>query len=313
MNNRYGVIDMGTNTFHLLIIEVDQEGIHQLYKEKRPVKIGQGGITKGIITDDALQRGVQTLKDFSQKLTDYNVIDYKAIATSAFRSASNKSHIIEEIKRQTSITVHLVDGDHEAQLIYEGVKQAITLDVNDRYLIIDIGGGSVEYIICDHQSVLWKQSYEIGGQRLMEEFHQTDPISSQNLENLHRHILTETIGLHEAISNYKPNILIGASGTFDTLVEIYHKRNNMLFVLDSKTEYKLPISDFYTIHNDLVSKNRKELLLIPGMISMRVDMIVVAISIVKNLTDHHPFDLIKASTYALKEGVINRMVSEINY
>lgn len=310
--SRVAVIDLGTNTFHLLIAEVSHNQITILYKEKSPVKIGEGGLEKGIITNTALNRGIETLKHFAEILKKFKVEKCKAVGTSAFRNAQNKEDVLKSILDQTSIEIDVISGEEEAQLIFEGVKRAVKLESDLTYLIMDIGGGSVEFILCKEEELLWKHSFEIGGQRLMKRFHQTDPISQDNIDALKNYVSNVTEPLKEVIKKYEPSILIGASGTFDTLVEIYHKKNNMVFALDDNTEYKLPLSDFKRIHQEIAQKNYQERLKIDGMIAMRADMIVVATTLIEYLISTFNFQMIKTSTYALKEGVLRRLFNEVN-
>ena len=154
----------------------------------------------------------------------------------------------------------------------------------------------------------WKQSFEVGGQRLMNRFHTVDPIPEDQITALQIFLREKLHDLGEAIKIHNPKILIGASGSFDTLCEIYHKRNNMLFVLDKSTEYRLPIYNFHQIIKRIIEKNREDRLKIDGMIEMRVNMIVVACILIEFVTVTYGIKEIRSSTYALKEGLLQRII-----
>lgn len=310
-NNKIAVIDLGTNTFHLSIAEYTDGELTTIHKEKIPVKIGEEGIEEGIITEQALTRGISTLQYFQNILEEHNISNISATATSAFRNARNQKEILEAIKIKTNFDVDVISGDEEAQLIYEGVQHAVAL-TKEKHLLMDIGGGSVEFIICDDEKVYWKKSFEIGGQRLMSKFHYTDPIPTSAVYDLREYINDQLASLIEAIEKYNPTILVGASGSFDTLCEIYHKENNLKFDLDSKTEYQLPVTTFHSINQEIISKSKEERLLIPGMAEMRVNMIVVACLLIEYVLDISQISEIKSSTYALKEGLIFRKIKIIS-
>lgn len=305
--NKIAVIDLGTNTFHLLIVEVVDGVLITIHKEKIPVKIGEGGIDEGKITDTALVRGIETLQYFQNIITEAHITKVFATATSAFRNAKNQVAIKEAIKIKTGLDIDIIDGNEEAQLIYEGVSRAVQMD-DRKHLIMDIGGGSVEFIICNKNEVFWKQSFEIGGQRLMTKFHNLDPIPSNEIVELKSYLKDQLNALKTACETHQPIVLIGASGSFDTLCEIYHKENGTSFDLDSRTEYHLPFGVFHGIIDEIVSKDKNDRLAIPGMIEMRVNMIVVACLLIEYVVDNYGIKEIVSSTYALKEGLVYRNI-----
>ena len=304
-SNKIAVIDLGTNTFHLLIAQLIDNKIVEIHKEKIPVKIGEGGINTGTITEVAMNRGIEALLHFKKITTEYEIETIHATATSAFRNAKNQTELKEAIKTRTGIEIDIIGGDEEAQLIFEGVKHAVNIN-NEKHLIMDIGGGSVEFIICNNKQTFWKGSFEIGGQRLMTRFHQYDPISKEDTEQLKIYLEDQLQSLSQACSTHKPKTLIGASGSFDTLCEIYYSKTEKEFNLEKQTEYSLPFEAFHNIVEDIIHKNLKDRLAIPGMIEMRANMIVVACILIELVVDSYGINKILSSTYALKEGLIFR-------
>ncbi|MDQ3291548.1 MAG: phosphatase [Bacteroidota bacterium] len=307
-NRRIALIDMGTNTFHLLIAEIKPEGEPEtLVKIKEPVKLGQDGISLGAIAPDAVERALQTLSNFKAEIDKYEVSEVRAVATSAVRNAANGTKLTAAILEQTGIEVEVISGDREAELIYYGVRSALEIG-SERSLIIDIGGGSVEFIICDGDTIFWKQSFEIGAQRLMDKFFINDPIAPADVEAEMEFLEKELQPLSEAIADYKPCALIGSSGTFDTLCDIDVKRKGLDRSCDPCTESDLALSDFYEIYDDILRKKRSERLAIPGMIEMRVDMIVVACILIDHILENYELNKIRVSSYALKEGLLSEQL-----
>ena len=276
--------------------------MHTLYKEKIAVKIGQNGISQGKIAKDAFKRAVHALKVFKTVIDQFEVTHIKGVATSAIRNARNGQALLEKIVSETGIVIDVITGDQEAELIYYGVKAAEVLDHRPQ-LMMDIGGGSVEFIIGDEQKILWKQSFEIGGQRLIDGFHNIDPIPERAIQALEEWLEKRLKPLIQAMETHLPAGLIGCSGTFDTICEIHRAKQGG----DSgplMKSFVIPQDSFHAIHQEFISKSRKERLDIPGMVSMRVDMIVVASCLIKFVLDRLGMKHITACSYALKEGVL---------
>ena len=307
---RVAVIDMGTNTFHLLIVELNNGDFHVLYREKTAVRIGKDGINKGLITDDAWERAIITLKTFKEVTESYQVDNIYATATSAIRNARNGQELVKDIEQKTGIQTRIIGGEEEAKYIYFGVKKALKIG-SEPVLIMDIGGGSIEFIIADQEDVLWLRSFEIGGQRMIEKFHKNDPITEEEISNLEKYLFEELQPLFEAVAKYQPGILVGSSGTFDTLSEIYQNRIGQIVDPDL-TELPLTIAAFEEIFQELISKTRAERLAIEGMIPLRVDMIVVASVLIKFILDSLDIKHIRVSAYALKEGVLLKTIDQLN-
>jgi hypothetical protein len=177
-------------------------------------------------------------------------------------------------------------------------------------LMMDIGGGSVEFIVGNKDTIHWKGSFEIGGQRMLDRFHYHDPISREETDKLYQYLSQELHPLLAAIREFRPSQLVGASGTFDTLTDIY---------LASRQEkkrrevhrHRLPIDAFYEISDRLIQLPKKERLEIPGMIPMRVDMIVVASCLIRYILRQIDSQDMLCSTYSLKEGALAEILERV--
>lgn len=310
MSSRLGIIDLGTNTFHLLIAEQNSGRFKTIFHESRPARIGMGGINRRIITPEALDRALNVLTYFREKLDSFEVLPHNTFAfgTSAIRNADNKHEFCTEILDKTNITVTVIDGNREAEYIYYGVRHGA--DIGDQpSLIMDIGGGSVEFIIGNRSQIFWKQSFEIGGQRLMEKFMRNDPLSQADRRNLYNHFEENLIPLANAVHQYAPVKLVGSSGTFDTLVDIdfHHRTGNWPPAL--QTDFDIALEEFYRTYALILSASHDERLLIPGMIELRVDMIVVAVCLVDYVLKTYGIRAMQVSKYALKEGVLAELMA----
>jgi exopolyphosphatase/guanosine-5'-triphosphate,3'-diphosphate pyrophosphatase len=309
MKNRLAIIDMGTNTFHLLIAENEGMGFNIIFRDRLSVKIGMGGINDSIITDSAVHRALLAMQSFANIIQKHQVEHVYAFGTSAMRNATNGKHVVDRIYEVTGIRINVITGDEEAAFIYEGVRAALGLG-HDTSLIVDIGGGSIEFIIGNQDEIFWKQSVEIGAQRLLEKFQKHDPIWPEEIKELDTHFAGSLTALFEAMGKYKPFVLVGSSGTFDTLSDIFCITHD-IHKSPEEIETPLTLQGFYEIYDELVKKDRAQRMQIPGMIEMRVDMIVVACCLIRFLLERYTFSRIRVSTYSLKEGVLAAMSKKL--
>jgi exopolyphosphatase/guanosine-5'-triphosphate,3'-diphosphate pyrophosphatase len=295
--SRKAIIDLGTNTFHLLIAE-DTKIIHE---EKFPVRMGLGGINQNIINEAGIERSLACLQRFAETCKALNATNIQAFGTSALRNASNGQAVADSIQKETGIPVTIISGDEEARLIYQGIRAGVPLG-SAKNLLMDIGGGSVEFIIGNQIEIFWKQSLEVGGQRLVERFHQYDPIAQSELHALREYLTEALIPLKAPLSEHKPKILVGSSGTFETLSDIFCVRENI--PNQKLPESPLTLARFYEIHKDLTGMTKAQRIAMPGMMVWRAEMIVVTCQLLHFLLNMHRFDEIKVSRYSLKEGVL---------
>lgn len=306
--SKIAIIDMGTNTFHLLVAEVHTSGYTMLYRDHEAVKLGLAGINDGFITDEACSRAIEAMTRFRKTIDEHGAATVLAFGTSALRSARNAPGLASLITAKTGIDVSIISGDQEAELIFDGIRAALHLG-EEKNLAIDIGAGSVEFIIGDARQLDWKQSFEIGGQRLLERFQRHDPITSDEIKALDKYFQITLQPLFAALLKFKPTVLVGSSGSFDTLSDIYCIRQS-IYQPERPPETPLTINAFYDIYDELIRKDRAQRMEMPGMISMRVDMIVVACCLIRFMLDKHPFKRIRVSSYSLKEGVLARLAHQ---
>ena len=304
------VIDLGTNTFHILIAEVEAGGSYRIAERLRiPVMIGKGGINQGLITEEGQQRALEALQQFADIIKARNIEHVRATATSAFRNARNGAALVQRIREETGIVVDVINGNREAEYIFGGVQEALSLG-QEPVLVMDIGGGSVEFILSSNQQIRWKQSFEIGAQRLLDRFDIQDPISDENREELTAYFHETLADLLTAGQQWPPSTLVGASGTFETLCDI-HAHQHHLTVADDACELPMSAGSFSDILQELMQKNRAERLAMSGMVEMRVDMIVVAAWLIQFVLEELGIKKLRVSAYALKEGVLQELIATL--
>lgn len=301
---RLAVIDCGTNTFNLLIVEFNsQKKYSKVFNSRIPVKLGQGSINKGFIGDEPFKRGVDAMKILNHEISKYNVSKILAFATSAIRDADNGKQFVEEVKRQTNIDVEIINGDREAELIYLGNKEAVELK-DTVSLIMDIGGGSNEFILANNKGLLWKQSFPIGAARMLEKFSPSDPITIKEIADIKEYMKLQLAPLMEAAKEFMPMELIGSSGAFDSVVEIIHGELNGEPIKETKTCYDINMNDYLHVSKLIKHSTLEERKNIKGLVAMRFDMIVISCLMIDVVIKAFNIPQMRVSTYSLKEGAL---------
>ena len=308
MGKPIAVMDLGTNTFHLLIAEGNASNPNILFQTTNPVKLGEGGINKGLIVPAAYERGVKAMQEFSQEIAKHNVNEVKAIATSALRSANNGQAFIDDVKNKTGIQIETINGDEEARYIYNGVKAGGCLS-RQNSLIIDIGGGSVEFILGNENEILWKQSFEIGAARLIDKFHQVDPITTEATNGLNAYLEERLAEMFSAVSSYPINDLIGSSGAFETFAEIIEAEKGNPFNIHTIKHYAFDTDELVGLTDKLINSSHEERKNTKSIIPVRVDMIVVASLVTRFVMKKLNIYRVALSTNSLKEGVAASMLA----
>jgi len=297
------VMDLGTNTFHLLIARGNAANPEELYHTTVPVRLGEGGINNGIIQPAAYKRGVDTMIQFSERIREFKAEHVSAIATSALRSAANGKDFIDEVKAKTGIDIKTINGDREAKYIYEGVKAGNCLS-NQNSLILDIGGGSVEFILGNDEQIIWKQSFEIGAARMLDKFHKIDPIPEASILEMDNYLEQTLLSFFDGIKNIEIANIIGSSGAFETFAEVIELQKGNDFDLKKNRKYKFDPQEFINITDWLIASSHQDRESTKGIIPIRVDMIVSASLITRFVMRKLAISEVTMSTYSLKEGVL---------
>lgn len=299
------VIDLGTNTFHLLIVELgehDSWTIRDKYKEV--VKLGEGGINDGVIATEPFNRGISALVRFRKIIDSRKVAKVLACGTSALRSAQNAKEFLLKAKEMAGIDINVINGNEEALFIYKGVRGGVQFPFDEDVLIMDIGGGSVEFIVGDQTQPKLLRSLRLGAARLWESTNPSDPIGKKELEHLRKQIEHQADGLMEEIRDFKIKRIIGSSGSFETMGALIAYDNGDLLSMENVNGYRFDKKKFRKIHQRLLENTRAQRLAMGGMEPARVDMMVMSSVLMEYVMDKLKLDNVTVSGYALKEGIL---------
>ncbi len=302
---KVAIIDLGTNTFHLLIAEIDGGEPSILYKTNKPVRLGEDITKDNLIIPVAFKRGITCLKEFKKTIDAYEVQKIKAIATSGVRSAINGQDFVKIAQEQAGIRIRIIDGDEEANYIYEGVKWSGA--ITGTALIMDIGGGSTEFILCDTKQLIWKKSYNIGAARLMQTFFKSDPISVGDQLAIQNHLGHELRELIAICKEHDPEILIGSAGAFESFTGMINRDIAINKISTADIDYEA----YQKLALTLINASHEERAKMDGLIPLRVDMIVMAALLTNYVLEKLGLKKITLSTYDLKMGVLKAWSLEL--
>lgn len=296
---RIAIIDMGSNTFNLLIRETADGSV--MYSEKIPVRLAEGGITHGCITPEAIERAMQCLQKYRTACRKWKVEELYALGTSALRDAENKDALIKRAKDELGLYINVIEGNTEAALIYEGVKKALPIP-EEPSLIMDIGGGSSEFVLCRDREAVWQHSFNIGSSRLLDTYTPSDPLLDDEYQAITDYLQTALQPLWEQTKAVKSPYLIGSSGSFETLAAIASLRFGNFAFSESDTHGTIPIKEYHAVSTYLITNNLQTRLHTPGLIAMRARNIVMACLLIDTVLKNIPVRRFLYSMYAMKEG-----------
>lgn len=300
MQNKIAIIDLGTNTCNLLIAQYDGKSYEILYQGKEVVKLGKNGIDKNQLTENGLKRAISAINRHKERISQFGVADVSIIATSAIRDAINKEWFQQQIKVYTGLSLQIISGEKEAELIFNGVKLAF-YQIPNRSLILDIGGGSNEFILTENSEPVWKQSFPLGMARIIEQIPPSDPITPEEINRINDWFSNKLEPLWNRMENIQISQLIGCSGAFDTVVDLIDQTDP-----GTKTRIyqEIQISDFRHIYNRLIASKTAERTQMKGMESIRIEMIVPSVLFIKLIIDQLNIPKIFQTDFALREGVL---------
>lgn len=295
-NKRIAVIDLGSNTFHLLIVETKSGKIDfkEVFREREFIYLAAGGMDT--LSDDKIRRALACLSKFKKHCNDHNVDKVVLVGTSALRNASNSLVFLDAVKQALNWEIQIISGDREAELIFLGNQKYLSLPANA--VILDIGGGSTETIIIKDGKLHGMASRKLGVSYLRSIFPVDQYNQATRLKMLNDHLDKEWQILRRSETNTTAEALIGASGPFEILegLEGLAKDNGPHFIDRSKTLYWC---------NLIETLNFEERLALPGMPPERADLSIESMALIKwMLTCFANIQSVIISPYALKEGVI---------
>jgi len=340
----FASIDVGSNTIRLLIAEVKDKRIIDVYYGRKITRLGTGISHTGKLLDKNIEASIAVLKEFSSIISKHDVKRVRAVATSALREASNSDIFIEKVFADTGISIEVISGEKEAELILKGILSYFQLAKQESpplsppcqggvvggyhcqegepggMFILDMGGGSTEWILYRKGSPgdrtrpqVEMGSIPIGVIKLAGSFIKTDPVSEADIKNLNDEIVLYINDLKARIGNHinSDTRFIGTAGTFSTIasvdlgLETYSREKIHL--------HSLPLSRLQDMSRRLLSLMLEERKNVRGLEPERADLIIPGLQFTIKVMEFFDFDELTVSDYGLLEGVLFDIFSGVRH
>jgi len=301
---RIAAVDVGSNSIHMVVAQVEADGrFRVLDRAKEMVRLGRKTLSKGKLSAEAIDAGVRTLAGFRTLAERQGVSRITAVATSAVREASNGGDFIARVEEDVGLRVKVIPGREEARLIYLGVRHAIDLSGKPT-LIVDIGGGSVEFILVEGGEPVTLESHKIGVARLSERFLADDPPQADEVNALEAALAEQLDPMLDEIRKHRVRRVIGTSGTMLNLIGMAgHLRGGESPELHLNN-FAVGADDLAKLRRVLVRTGRDERVKLKGLDAKRADLIVAGAVLTDFVLQRLGAKQLVACTWALREGVL---------
>jgi len=300
---RLAAIDVGSNSIHMVVGQADADGgLTTLWRMKEPVGLGRMSFPSRRLSKVAMDSAITTLARFKQAALQRGAEKIVAVATSAVREATNGGDLIERARRELGLFIRVVSARDEARLIYLGVRHAMTL--KSPHLIVDIGGGSVEFIVGDERRSLLLESRKLGAARMTAKFVHTDPLSKSDRESLRRHFERELAPMFKNIAALKPTGAIGTSGTLENIAAMCGSTPSPASNGHAAHAGMIERRKFDDLAKELIRSGAKDRSKMRGLDDQRRDQIVAGSMLVSEIFDRLHLKRITMCPSALREGIL---------
>ena len=298
---RIAAIDVGSNSLHMVIAQADADGsVTTLWRMKEMVGLGRLSFPSHRLSQDAMDRAIAALARFQEAARMRGCEKILAVATSAVREAVNGGDFLLRVKRELGLLLQIVSAREEARLIYLGVRHATDLG-SQPHFIMDVGGGSVEFIVADSTRHHLLESRKLGAARMTARFISTDPVSSADVKLLMAHYDRELKPLCENILSHKPVAAIATSGTLENLAAMCGDFEERGAGRDPAVIRKEPLTRLVTVLMESRSKDRASM---SGLDDQRKDQIVAGALLVNEVFRRLNLSQMKLCKSALREGIL---------
>jgi len=304
---RVAAIDIGSNSLHMVIVEVtDQLSFRILSSEKDLTQLGSEALLEHKLTRRAMMLTTEVLGRYQRIARGLECDVILAYATSAVRECINGGEFVKHVKEQLGLQIEVINAQEEARLIYLAVRQAIDLGVGgaDRpVLIVDIGGGSAEFIVGTAERALLLESRKLGASRLTQMFIESDPAGEKELRKLKEHIEEAAVPILEQVKRLRVERVIGTSGTMQNLVAMCHLQHGEGGVRD-RLLTEMTRGDFRDVLKRLRKSTLAERIRMPGLDHGRAGQILAGAELVDTVFEELECAAIEVCDRAMREGMI---------
>ncbi len=286
----FAAIDLGSNSFHMLIVRIDGNTVEVIDREKQMVQIARGLGTDGALNEEAQERALICLHQFSERLRDIPSSHIRAVGTKTLRAAKNAKKFLKDAERVLGIKIQIISGYEEARLVYAGLANSISQ--SEQRLVVDIGGGSTEFIIGKNLKPLRLESLPLGCVSFTERYMRSKGLNSKSMRNVY---LAACAELEEIRKNYLKtgwDVAYGTSGTMKAVAELLAPEDGGAVITHASL---VALFDHTAKSGELDGS---------GIPKLRREVLPAGLAIVRAVMDQLKLEKIHVADASLKEGLI---------
>jgi len=300
---RIAALDLGSNSFHLLVADVHPDGSFEpISREKDMLRLGDDVARYGLISPSLADRAVASIRRLRQLADALGAQEVLAKATSAIRTATNGSELVDRIEAETGVEVEVISGLEEARLIFAAVRSSLVLEPAPA-LCVDIGGGSVEFVIGDAAGLRWATSVPLGVGRLTAELVQSDPPSRSDRDALQTRITDSLSPIVDEVRRRKPLMAVGTSGTINDLARLAAADDDGE-IPASANGLRIQADQLHALQRRIVRMSSTERRRLPGIEDKRADLLPAGVTLLATIFDVFEIAAMVTSDWALREGIV---------
>ena len=292
------IIDLGSNLTKLVITkgELPLQVIHRSIYNTKTLK----NAPKGIFDEQSIELIERDITEILKVIETFDCSPVLGIATSAFRTRTNGQEVIDHINKKFNTSIQIIKGEREAQLVFDGAIASVP-ETEKPVMVMDIGGGSTEFIIGTETDVLWKHSFDLGSTAITKWGQLSNPLTSENLGSLNNQLETTLAPLFQAIQEFHPRSFIGTTGAFESFGQMIESQKGNQTPVNSG--YQFHIDSLQEILNKLIQSHSEERKNIQGIHPLRYDTIHLAAVIFQFVLNRTSFTSYSLSLGDVKEGL----------
>jgi len=303
-------IDVGSNTIRLLIGRVENRKITRLRTGMVITRLAAGIGDTGLLNPDNMEKSISVLKAFSDIISADGISHIRAVGTSALREAKNSGEFLQRVLSETGINIAVISGEEEAELTARGVM--FDMPEADSSLIIDIGGGSAEWIFCRNSSPVGMGTIPTGVVKLFDNYIKSDPPSKDDILSLKKELDTVLSGLKTKIGHLinSSTVFIGTAGTVTTLASIDIGLES--YGHEKIHRHSISLKTLHDITGKLIIIPLSERKKMIGLEPERADLIIPGILFTINVMELFGFTNILVSDDGLLEGSLIKLSERVS-
>ena len=302
---RLAVVDVGSNAIRYAVAEFsDPDHYTEIEAERIAVRLGRDVFTRErTLSEITLELGTAALVQIRRRLDDLGIPHYRAVATSAVRESRNGGEFVDRVRRESGIHLETISGSEEARLVWLAIRRRVRMG-SSRWVLMDLGGGSVEISVVDRDGILWSESHTLGSVRLLQRFQEEEMTDEDDFRTLLERYV-QVLKMPRAVAKWSPVGIIATGGNIEALAKLADAPQ------DSDGVRTLPMEDLRATLDRLVGLTEQERIDRLGLRVDRADVIVPAAVVYERVAELAGANEILVPGVGVREGVLMDLVDDL--